>query len=75
MSLLFVSITREGPVSFMFEGNSFRLTTYQPTQNLREAYRSPAIYHDWDYGQQKRRIVIIPGSGSSKQQTMLEFIY
>jgi len=67
--ILFVSMDREGPISFMFEGNSFRLTTYQPTQNLATPYLSPAIYHDWDYGEQKRRIVIF-GNGIAT-----EFIY
>jgi len=60
--------------SFMFEGNSFRFTKYQPPQLSPSGY-VPTMYHDWDDEERQRRIIINPENHSSEFPKKLQFVY
>jgi len=82
-NILFVSQDNEAnPVSFMFEGNSYRLTRYQPSSSF--AVGNTTMFYQFDhshfenYGEELLWLKILPGTGASaklQSNKMLEFIY
>ena len=58
--------------SFIFDGDKYRDTKYQPPQFTGNGTR-PTMYHDWDYEEQRRRIIIMPGSELTVLR--IEFVY